>query len=253
MKRLLFIFTLFCVLVGTMSAQDDKVLPAYNLAGNYYTKDFASKAHDYMGQGISAIKDHEGNRMILLLAQVGELGADIKAMEIPKDKVKNLEDWEEQIELMTSMIQATHAKLSANSELKVNRALPGTFNLKDLEGKTWTKANLKNKVTVINVWYSGCGPCIKEMPILSEWKNQNPDVLFLSANYQTPETAKKVVDKAGFNWNHLVNDNYFTKWVGNLGYPLTIVLDKNGIVRKIVHGTNEVMRNDILKTFQTLK
>ena len=35
-------------------------------------------------------------------------------------------------------------------------------------------------------------------------------------------------------------------WIGYKGFPLTIVVDKKGIVRHAVHGTNATKREELL-------
>ena len=49
-----------------------------------------------------------------------------------------------------------------------------TFSDKDIDGNTWNSDSIRGRVAVFNLWYSGCRPCLAEMPILSEWKQQLP-------------------------------------------------------------------------------
>ena len=65
-------------------------------------------------------------------------------------------------------------------------------------------ALVKGRVMVINLWSSGSGPGRAEMPILSEWKEQLPGVMFFSATYHDAETAKRITDTHHFTWTHLI-------------------------------------------------
>ncbi|MBQ4211498.1 MAG: TlpA family protein disulfide reductase, partial [Prevotella sp.] len=60
------------------------------------------------------------------------------------------------------------------------------------------------------------------------------------------ETAKRITDKHHFTWTHLVEAKDMMSWIGTKGFPLTIVVDKKGIVRYSVHGTNETTREKLL-------
>lgn len=89
------------------------------------------------------------------------------------------------------------------------------------------------KVTVIEIWASWCGDCIKAMPKLKELQKNNPDVDFVFIS----------MDKTEDKWNdgieryNLKGDNYWTaqKMSGAFGkaidldwIPRYIILDKTG-------------------------
>ena len=60
------------------------------------------------------------------------------------------------------------------------------------------------------------------------------------------ETAKRITDKHHFTWTHLVEAKDMMSWIGTEGFPFTVVVDKQGIVRHAVHGTNEEKRAELL-------
>ena len=109
-------------------------------------------------------------------------------------------------------------------------------------------------ITSSATWPSGTSPLSMKttscpattMPILSEWKEQLPGVMFFSATYHDAETTKRITDKHHFTWTHLVEAKDMMAWIGYEGFPLTIVVDKKGIVRHAVHGTNETKREELL-------
>ena len=84
------------------------------------------------------------------------------------------------------------------------------------------------------------------MPELSMWKEQMPEVMFFSATFHDAETAKRITDKHHFTWTHLVEAKDMMSWIGTEGFPLTIVVDKRGVVRYAVHGTSEEKRAELL-------
>ena len=127
------------------------------------------------------------------------------------------------------------------------------FSATDITGKVWTNDDVAGKVIVLNCWFTGCGPCRAEMPELSAWKNEMPDVMFFSSTYESADEAKSILEERGFNWIALVNDTQFKEYVGNNGYPMTIVVDKDGVMRQIEYGTSILQRNSIKRTIQSLR
>lgn len=125
------------------------------------------------------------------------------------------------------------------------------FSATDIDGRIWTNADVSGKVMVLNLWFTGCGPCRREMPELSSWKDEMPDVMFFSSTYEAPEIARQVLDKEHFNWIPLVNDTQFKDYIGNHGYPLTVIIDKTGRIAAFEYGTSpdqrESLKNKILQ------
>ncbi len=148
--------------------------------------------------------------------------------------------------------QIKRACLPNLDSLKVGEKFP-YFSAEDIDGKIWTNSDVEGNVMVLNCWFTGCKPCRAEMPELSEWKNEMPDVMFFSSTYERKETALPVLEKTGFNWTHLVNDRQFKDYVGTQGYPMTIVVDKNGDIIQIENGTSQEKRKKLKSTIDSLR
>lgn len=136
--------------------------------------------------------------------------------------------------------------------IKIGDRFPD-FTSTDINGRTWTYADVEGKVMVLNLWFTGCGPCRAEMPELSAWKDEMPDVMFFSSTYEAPEIARQVLDKVDFNWIPLVNDTQFKNYIGNNGYPLTIVIDKSGVVAAFEYGTSPEQREALKNKISELR
>ena len=176
MKKLLLLFGFLCV-ASQMIAQD-KVVPMYRIGGHYFSKELPMDEAFKISSSIMALADKDGNRVVnLLVGDDFKVPESIKKYEIPFERVLNGEQLEEGVQnfdKMKKLINSTDVE-----KFIVGKALPDDFSEKDIDGKTWTKEELKGRVTVINVWYSSCGPCLREMPMLSTWKDKYPDVQFV--------------------------------------------------------------------------
>src|SRR5665647_3988490 len=68
------------------------------------------------------------------------------------------------------------------------RAPPLTVSGTTLQGVTWTVADAKGKVLVLNVWGQWCGACVAEMPNLQQvWSQVSASgepVQFMGINYR---------------------------------------------------------------------
>ena len=110
------------------------------------------------------------------------------------------------------------------------------FELRDLEGKTWSLEALRGKVVVLNFWSTWCQPCKREHPELLASARAYPEVVFLGVVYQ--DSVGKVrgyLKQKGTAYPHLEDpDSRMAIDYGVAGVPETYFIDKKGIIRKKV-------------------
>lgn len=247
MYKKIIITALLAFVALAVEAQEtriDTIVPKYLINGYFFRElpELPNGTPNY-----TRLKDKEGNSIIAIGLDV-DLPESVIRKAIPKEQVRNAAQFLNGVNTMASMLELTQAKVKADGTFyspKAGESFP-QFSEKDMDGHIWTNESVKGHVMVLNLWYSGCGPCRAEMPILSEWKEQLPNVMFFSATYHDAETVKLITDKHHFTWTHLVEVKDMMSWIGTEGFPLTIVIDKQGFVRHAVHGTNEEKRSELL-------
>lgn len=110
------------------------------------------------------------------------------------------------------------------------------FERRDLEGKSISPSSLKGKVVVLNFWFAACSPCKEEVPEFVRLKEKyaDKDVEFVAVTYDQYQVAKAFVDKTGFDFRIVPSSKDVMEAYKILIYPTTLVIDKSGIVRKII-------------------
>lgn len=111
------------------------------------------------------------------------------------------------------------------------------FKVKDTGGREWSNADVAGHPMVLNFWYTGCGPCIREMPELNKWMKLFPDVIYLATTFDSAEQIKKVVENRPFRFTQIADELFFFKAFNVSGMPVTILVDKKGVIRHIEEGT----------------
>ena len=200
------------------------------------------------GATISLLADSEGNKVMAIYLPEGYILDDsIKAKAIPSEQVKYAD------KLLRDFNGRKPDKIAKYTGIGVKVGEPFIkFEYSDIDNKVWNNKKLKYKVYVINIWQSECGPCRREMPILSKWKEQYPDVVFLSASRHNKEEILPIAERHNFTWTHLQEASDIVALVGQQGFPLTIVVDKNGIVRFAKVGASEQNQAEAIETIKKL-
>ena len=104
-------------------------------------------------------------------------------------------------------------------------------------------SDLRGKVVVINFWGTWCTPCIQELPHFDEVASKYADEVVVVAIHSTeslpdapgyisqyyPDSSMKFVHDE-VNPDNPVRDDYYTELGGKGAYPMTLILDENGVI-----------------------
>lgn len=112
------------------------------------------------------------------------------------------------------------------------------FIVNAMSGDPISLAQLNGKVLVINFWFTSCPPCITEIPALNRLVDEfkGKDVVFIALARDNAEELVGFLEKRQFNFKVVASSNKIADSYGIsiFGWPTSIVIDKGGIVRKIV-------------------
>jgi thiol-disulfide isomerase/thioredoxin len=125
----------------------------------------------------------------------------------------------------------------------LNRKAPG-FALTDLNGQSLTLAQFQGKVVLLNFWATWCAPCQVEMPVFAAWQRkygpQGLQVIGISMDDEAGP-ARSLAARLKLNYPVAMGDERLgARYGGVLGLPLTLLIDRNGIVRARFQGETDL-------------
>lgn len=104
-----------------------------------------------------------------------------------------------------------------------------------LEGEApLRQADMKGRVSILNVWASWCGPCREEHPLLLELARRRPELQLLGLNYKDePAQARRWLKELGNPYRTIGSDTLGRVGIdlGVYGVPETFVIDRQGQIR----------------------
>lgn len=129
----------------------------------------------------------------------------------------------------------------------------GKFTVTDTEGKLWTNWNTAGKTLLLDFWQTSCGPCIKEMPEMNTWMTICPNVNYFAVTWNTAEQIKPIINKQQFRFRQIASDTVFNRMFSVPATPTTVIVDKTGVIRKVIIGTNQQKRDELLDCLRQLE
>jgi thiol-disulfide isomerase/thioredoxin len=107
-------------------------------------------------------------------------------------------------------------------------------NFTSINGDKITIGGIKDKPTLINLWFINCPGCIAEMPALNRFKEKYSEkVDFVSLTFEKENDVLNFLKKRKFDFIHITNVEGFIKEIGSYPYPENIFIDKEGYIRNI--------------------
>ena len=155
--------------------------------------------------------------------------------------IETIRGIEEEIAKLEKESAASESSDNASSKSDESTGVFKGFKGKDLDGNDIDDSLFaKNKVTVVNFWFSGCKPCVGELSKLNELneklKEMGGEVVGINTdtldnNEAGIKEAKEILKAQGASYKNLTFDSNSTvgKYAGNImAFPTTVLVDKDG-------------------------
>jgi peroxiredoxin len=104
--------------------------------------------------------------------------------------------------------------------------------LLDADDNEVTTADLLGGPLVVNLWFSTCPPCAKELPAFAEVDAERDDVRFVGVNtIDSVETMQRFAGDRGVKYE-LLRDNFaeLADGIGAVAFPVTLFVTSDGTI-----------------------
>jgi thiol-disulfide isomerase/thioredoxin len=116
----------------------------------------------------------------------------------------------------------------------------GAWSLKDVNDNVISLDKLKSKVLLIQFTSVSCGPCRASVPFLKQLSNEYTkeefDLVAIESFNQNSNVLQNYQKRSDFDYKFLLATKEVTKDYQINSVPVFIILDKNRVIRKVIHG-----------------
>ena len=126
------------------------------------------------------------------------------------------------------------------------------FDFQDLTGRHWKSSELRGKVVYLNIWLTGCPPCVQEIPSLNTLFNElggKSDIVMLSIASDQSEVLKKFMATnpikmpvASVPFEQI---KQLASVGGIIGFPTHLIIDRQGNLAVASRGGSSQILKDL--------
>ena len=118
---------------------------------------------------------------------------------------------------------------------------PVGLRLKDINGRTLSLADYKGKVLLLNFWATWCIPCRTEIPDLiklqRQHRNQGLRIVGITYPPESISEVRRFARKLRMNYPIALGTRKTkSQFTPSETLPMTVVIDREGIVREVIEG-----------------
>ena len=134
-------------------------------------------------------------------------------------------------------------QISNRQAVRVGDEAPN-FHLRDLDGNVTSLSQFRGKVVLLNFWATWCGPCRVEMPAMEQlyrtFSRREFQILAISTDPQGMTVTRPFQQKNGLTFPILHDtDMQIGLTYGARSLPMTLMIDRQGIVRERIFGARD--------------
>lgn len=134
-----------------------------------------------------------------------------------------------------------HFKVADIPVAKINEQAPD-FLFPGISGTTYKKKDFRGQWLLLDFWWTGCPPCIKKFPELTEFYGKHKDhlkILGVCVEKQSRrELAREIIGKYNLDWQHAFVPAEYKYWLSygaindnHLFFPLYVLISPDGVIK----------------------
>lgn len=130
---------------------------------------------------------------------------------------------------------------------EVGKSAPD-FTVQLIDGGTFTLSEARGQPVVVNLWASWCPPCRSEIPDISAYAEDHPEVTIVGVAVDDVEVnARGFAAEIGASYPLAIGSDDVSRSYPHFGLPATYVVGENGVVTQFHNGiVNEQVLDDLL-------